>query len=327
MFGEYDHETDVFTPGAAKPNAIQARLDRNQELNSSVPTYLLKLAGFSSWQIGAQSMAVSYPYEDRCPDGGLFSDQSTSMGSHNTFSESTCVYGANGVGIGSDNSFSEDSRIRMKSLDAFSSGNHNVGVDDALIEGKTAVLLPHGIDRLIEEIENGTAVLPHFITEAIDTVNKLPKNPVPGTFYIVRQNINLSSDTDLSNIGILALKKFHMANGGSIDNAMIVSAGTVSFGSGAEVGASGYCDDGYFNAYIMAKGNVSFGAGASFEGAQIVTQGSLSFSAQTAAVSGMHAEALGTINMGSQNSVSGCGNDEGLRSEVFSPPPSYALVR
>ncbi len=57
-FGTWEPATKTFTPGTSNPTAVRVLVERTEERDNAIPSFLAKVFGHSQFDVGAESIAV-----------------------------------------------------------------------------------------------------------------------------------------------------------------------------------------------------------------------------------------------------------------------------
>ncbi len=116
VFGNWDSDTRSFSAGGTPVNAVRVVASRTGE--DALPTYLLYLAGFQSWNI--QVEAVAYRSTEDCQTADITTNGEFSITANNDFYNGFCVEAAGGLSLTSNNYFDDNNRLYVASFDDIS---------------------------------------------------------------------------------------------------------------------------------------------------------------------------------------------------------------
>ncbi|WP_160115950.1 pilus assembly protein TadG-related protein [Candidatus Halocynthiibacter alkanivorans] len=321
----------VFVAGAKPKNAVRATARRTNANENPLQSIFAMFAGINEFEISRSAVAESEPGKG-CKSGGFFSAEEVLSGSDNDYTEDFCLYGDDGVKIGSDNTVSPGTTIAMNDLSDFEQGGENGAVEDSLMEAEYDLELPGLVSGIVDDMQNGLLnEMPDFITNGPVYLNEITDvTPlIPNTLYIVEEVADLGSDRVISDIAIVAKKEIKVGSDVTLSNVVFATEDKILFGSDNVIGSLNYCSDGTYNIYLYSGDNIEFGSDNYFRGAQMGARGELKLGSDVAGIKGVHAEATGKIDYGSADTFGSCGG--GLASDFgdleFPVGTQFALVR
>jgi len=309
----------VFVEGASPKNAVRATARRTAVNQNPLQSIFAIFAGISEFEISRSAVAEIEP-GNGCTGGGFFSAREVLSGSDNNYIENFCLYGDDGVKIGSDNEVAAGAIIAMHDFSGFQQGGNNGGVEDALMEAEYDLVLPGLVAGIIADMKSSSITnMPDFITEGPVYLNEITDStPLsPNTLYIVKKVADLGSNRVISDIAIVAKKEVKVGSDVTLSNVVFATPKKILFGSNNDIGSVNYCGDGAFNIYLFSNSNIEFGSDNYFRGVQMGAKKELKLGSDVAGMEGIHAEAKRNIEYGSADTYGGC--DDGLES-VFGTP-------
>ncbi|KAJ54729.1 hypothetical protein ACMU_16575 [Actibacterium mucosum KCTC 23349] len=309
----------VFTPSGTPINAVRTVTRRDTNNSNPLAALFANLAGISEFNL-VRAAVAHLGAGQGCKGGGLFSDENVESGSNNSYISEFCLYGADGVKIGSDNVVAPGTQITMNDLGDFEQGGANTGTAEALAVADHTLLLPGLVPSIISDMRaDAITNMPPFITDGPVELSEITDTtPLQdNTLYIVEEVADLGSDRNLSNIAIVAQKEVKLGSNNVLSNAIFASNDKILIGSNNQIGDSGYCSTGYFNIYLFSEENIEFGSNNNLQGVQIGGQKELKLGSDVAGLSGVFAEVSGKIDYGSADTWDGCA--EGLESYFALP--------
>ena len=116
VFGNWDSGSRSFSAGGTPVNAVRVVASRTGE--DALPTYLLYLAGFQSWNI--QVEAVAYRSTEDCQTADITANGEFSITANNDFYNGFCVEAAGGLNLTNNNYFDDNNRLYVASFDDIS---------------------------------------------------------------------------------------------------------------------------------------------------------------------------------------------------------------
>lgn len=308
--GRWDATTETFREGEAPNDTVLVTLARNDVRGNGLPTYLLRLAGFTKWDISVQAVAVATQSGRDCRHGGFFSNSVVNSGSNNSYIDGFCLHGQLGVKVGSGNFFEKGTIVSMVDHADLDQSQNNAGLSAALTELDLHLPLPQRIPAIIAAMQSGDlSALPDWITHIQSVSEITPSTPIAeGTLYIVEGVADFGSNRTIRNIAVVTGSEISTGSNVTMHNVFLATASKALFGSNNVIGTEDYCDTGLFNVYIFAMDDIEFvsGTGQAFRGLQMASRGSINLGSQMAEVEGVYGEADRAIVYGSANSYGGC---------------------
>jgi len=113
-FGKWDSSARRFIPHQTPANAVRVTASRTKATNNAVPTFLLRLAGMTSWDVSVQS--VAFRSTESCAVADISSNGKVEIKSENDFYNGYCVEGAKEVKFTGDNQFDDNNSIYVTDL-------------------------------------------------------------------------------------------------------------------------------------------------------------------------------------------------------------------
>ncbi|WP_374372050.1 Tad domain-containing protein [Tabrizicola sp.] len=142
-FGVWDRATRTFTPDGDSRSAVRVRTHRDAAGGNEVSTYLLKFAGFDSWDVRTDSVFETYVPD--CLREGFVAENMVDIQSNNAYLNGFCIHSNDVVSLNSNNYFEEGTVVSMPDqsrLDMPASGTRtNEGLTDALRYGAIQIRL------------------------------------------------------------------------------------------------------------------------------------------------------------------------------------------
>ncbi len=321
----------VFVANSTPKNAVRATARRTNANLNPLQSIFAVFAGITEFEISRSAVAESEPAPG-CDSGGFFSAEEVLSGSNNNYTQDFCLYGADGVKIGSDTDVSPGTVIAMNDLSDFEQGGNNPGAEDILLEENYDLVLPGLVSGIVNDMRNSEITnMPDFVTNGPVYLNEITDvTPLaPNTLYIVEEVADLGSDRVISDIAIVAKKEVKVGSNVALANVVFATPDKILIGSDNEVGSPDYCSDGKYNIYLFSGSNIEFGSNNYFRGAQMGANGELKLGTDISGIEDVHAEATGKIDYGSSESYGTCGG--GLASDFgdleFPVGQLFALVK
>ncbi len=174
--GNWDSGTRTFTAGGTPLNAVRVVTRRSQANGNAAGLFFARALGFNQVDVETTAIAAKVT-PDPCYTNGIVAGNKVLASSTEQILDSFCVYGRNGVKVGSDNTFASGTQVGMLDLDDLEAGSDNTGLSDALVEMDLEPSEAVDVTNLIADLQTD---LPGYITQ-IEYVSDLPDPPVAGT--------------------------------------------------------------------------------------------------------------------------------------------------
>ena len=217
-FGVWDATTRSFTPSATSRSAVRVLTHRDAAGGNEVATYLLKFAGYESWDVRTSSVFEIYVPD--CLREGFVAENLVDIQSNNSYFNGFCIHSNDVVSINSNNYFEEGTIVSMPdtgNLDLPGSGlETNEGLADALRYGAMQIRLINALREVpTAPYATGTQAMWEYIQLAtrngqlsyltapprnITIVNGRPRSATPGSDVVEAGRDLLDRD------GVLALR-------------------------------------------------------------------------------------------------------------------------
>jgi Flp pilus assembly protein TadG len=329
-FGIWDDATRTFTPSAGSRWAVRVTTEQREANNNPVATYLLRLAGFNSWDIRARATMVAY-YKT-CHNNGFIGEGIVDLQSNNEFKDYFCIHSNTHVEANQGNYFEDGTVVSMPNTDDLvipaSGFAHNEGLQEALEPDgygiKEVADLPdliEGLDKSLPDYTEGES--PKFLESIsgyneVGTVRDLNESDLePGKVNHVgcsgSGQVNVKKDTEFNNIVVITECKLFFESGVRLQDAIVAttntSARSISGPSGIQIGNHS-CGTPGGSAAILTMGGAQFGAGLTFKSGQIIARGDVQFPARDVGVEGASVLAGGRIDGTSNMTMAFCGDGD-----------------
>ncbi|WP_321363597.1 TadG family pilus assembly protein [uncultured Celeribacter sp.] len=302
IFGSWDAETESFTAlsdmqpeeGQSEPvaNAVQVTVRRLKERSNPVDTYLMRLAGVNSFDIGATSVArlsegggtVTITSGNSCAAATFLSSYDVTSGGGNEFHEGVCIYGQNGVSFGGDDYYSSKTRVIADDIDTITLNTprqDSAPVEEVKAEGHMDPVLVPQVNNMFAEHwnafygHNGETysgdLVPDFIKNPNTGTAKIvqkdwywsiqPGEIEPYTIYVVKGGAQFSGDLDAHNVMFIVDGYFGTGGGWNLHfydmvifGTQIGLAGNVQWGDPTIT-----CGENRYSVYMFAKDSINMG--------------------------------------------------------------------
>ncbi len=320
--GRWDPATRTLDTTSPVPDAVRARAMRTAANNNRVDTFLLKLAGFTSWDISTYSTVQIFTPD--CILDGLVARGTVEASSQNDFRNTICVHGQQGVKLSIGNTFGDDVIVSMPDLDDLQvpSGDTsaNPGLAEALREKPLQPRLVSRLDEILPALKDyNSDWQPSYIQSAVGSVYTVSESAfdastlVAGNVYDVTCHggnpLKIEGPIDVHDVVIVTNCKVHLGTGVVVENATIATSSTSgqSFtgAEGVQLGRADNCAPGG-GAQLLTLGGVHFAAKMAFQGSQIIAAGDAMITAQAEGILGTSVQAGGDIKLTSQSSFGTC---------------------
>jgi hypothetical protein len=318
--GAWDHASRTLDTSATLSDAVQVTTRRTSAGNNAVPTYLLKLIGIPSWDVGAR--ATAQRFVPGCIREGLIARGQVELSSNNEFIEGICIHGQDGVKISSNNIFAEDVKVTMPDLDLLelpaSGFETNEGLEDALGEDWIDPKIVDHINEIISALKDpASSRQPAYVDPDLAVIEMTrtefnnASSFTPGRVYNVTCNGNQQIDVDLSfsEVVVVTNCRTNFAGGTVLTDAIIATSSTASNAmSGSNdttIGADDSCADGG-GAQLMSAGGMHFAGNMELFGSQLIAAGDIAVAAQADGIEGTSIQAGGDIELTSNSAFGLC---------------------
>jgi len=348
-FGRWSERNQTFVATTTNPNAIKITATRSAANSNPVPTFLLKMAGFSSWNIETHSISFR---DVECQTADISTNGTFSITSNNEFYNSFCV-SANEISLNNNNHFDDDNRFYVPS---FSDITFNGGTSMASIIGRGTDNSDAGLTYadIVEEstdyassytmdvdtlgdffLDPSFADQPSYINTSAAVIQIAAKNVkytsfIPGRIYEVTCGGSDGTKAQFFNgavvqqIVMVSECKIQIGTTSVLEDVILVSRDTsnksVYAASKVQLGTNDACAEGG-GVKIYAAGDFSSAAKLEAYGAFISTVGSVSIAAKSGGIAGIEIQANGDVSFSAQASFGSCKTDENSSLEL-----SYRLV-
>ena len=301
VLGNWDSNSNTFTPAGVPVDAVRIVTRRSGDNGNAVGLFFGRIIGFDEMDVTRTSIAVKK--SNSCYTNGIVAGNQVLSSSNNNVLDSFCVYGRNGVAVGSNNSFSAGTQIGMLNLNDLQAGSNNTGLSDALAEMDLTPDLTTDIAALINDIQTN---LPDYITQT-QNVSALPDPLVPGTAYFVDQPVDIPSGTTLNDVVIVSTDKITVGSDVSLANVILAAGDNVELGSYGAIGDSDYCiGGGDGGVQLIATINIVVGSNTDFFGAQLIAGVDADLGSNEISSTALALQAGNDITLGSNVNLSVC---------------------
>ncbi len=319
--GRWDAVTRTLDTASPFPNAVRTRAARSTGNGNRVDTFLLRLAGFTAWDVGAES--VVQRFIPGCIRNGLVARGWVETSSNNTYRNRICVHGQSGVKLASNSIFEAGVKVTMPDLSDLqmppSGWTSNVGIADALGEGFLEPRLVSLLPTIIPDLADiNSPFQPGYIQASPGTVVDVEEKDWDGTVITAGNVYNVTchggnpltiGGATIERVVIVTNCRVNLDSGLKLYDATIATTNTsaMSFtgSSGVELGRPDDCAAGG-GAQLLTLGGVHFAAQMVYHGSEVVAVGDADMAAQVGGINGISVQTGGDINLTSNNSFGLC---------------------
>ena len=333
VFGTWDYDTNTFTEVEHSRSAVMVTTRQTAENGNAISTFLLKLAGLTSWSLERQSVFTTY--HPPCFREGFVAQDVVDLQSGNTYSNGFCIHSNGYVSLNSNNYFEAGTVVSMPDMtqiDLPQSGMEtNEGLEAALRYGRYNIRILNQLPGIIVDLyDPASDEQPDYITS--DQVNMLTGNSieqddlVPNAVNMMScsggNQVNIKSGTEFRNIVFVSNCKLKFESGVSLENAVIATSNTdtksINSPSGLRLGRDDGCATGG-GAQLLTLGGVDVASDLQVYGSQILALKDIQFSANANGVEGASMVSGSTISGTSNMSMGFCGGgmDNSFQAEYF----------
>jgi hypothetical protein len=348
QFGIWNAASRTFSADPASRTAVRVQTHRDEDGDNEVATFLLKLAGFDSWDV--QATAVFETYEPPCLREGFVAEDLVDIQSNNSYFNGFCLHSNDVVSINSNNYFEAGTVVSMPDISDLELPNSgyktNEGLAEALRYGAMQIRLINALSEVSSSPWSvGKADMWDFLQKAtrdgqltditgtprtITIVNGKPRqssgdaNEVEASKNLLDRNDKSALRSNAVNYVYCSSTSTQLAITTIIQNAVIITNCKVNFGSGgaienallATTSTSETSISGSSSARIGKVDDCSAGGGA-----QLVSLGGMDFAAGVSIHGGQliglkeiefaaNGEGLKGVSIISGDTVSGTSNME-----------------
>jgi len=254
-FGYWDASTQTFTVNQDSRSAVRVQTHRTEGGDNEIGTYLLKFAGFDSWDV--QTVSMFETYDPPCLAEGFVAESMVDIQSNNSYFRGFCIHSNDVVSINSNNFFEEGTIVSMPdtaNLELPNSGyNSNEGLAEALRYGAMYLRVINALKSVSTSWNTGRADMWNFLQLASrdGQLDYITRNARRLAVVNGKPNASLATDDDaqigrdlLDRSGALALRSnaVNYVNCSStstqlqitttLSNVVIITNCQISFGSG-----------------------------------------------------------------------------------------------
>ncbi|MGL4235703.1 pilus assembly protein TadG-related protein [Tabrizicola sp.] len=305
-FGVWDRATRKFIPDPNSRKAVRVATHRDEAGNNEIATYLLKFAGFGSWNVRTSS--VFETFVPLCLREGFVAENLVDIQSNNSYFEGFCIHSNDVVSVNSNNYFEEGTVVSMPDstkLEMPNSGyDTNEGLAEALRYGAMQIRLINALKEVPDSpYATGVTAMWNFLQLAardgqLDYITATPRQVtivngrprpadtsddlVEATRDLLDRNDSLALRPNAVNYLYCSSTSMQLQIKQLLSNVVIITNCQVSFGSGgalesgllATLDTGGTSISGSSDTRIGQKDDCAKGGGA-----QLVSLGGMDFAA------------------------------------------------
>jgi len=337
-FGSWNTDNRKFTANATPTNAIRVTAVRSRSNSNPVPTFFLRLAGLTSWDVAAQS--VAYRSSTDCATADISTKGKFDLTSNNDFYNGFCVAAKGGVEMNNNNQFDDNNIIYVKRLDdvdlpgsssmATVVGRGTANSSASLTYGdvfqvKSDIATPYTTDisalasNYLDPLYSGQ---PDYINTAaavirLDARDVKYTSFIPGRIYEVQcggsagSKAQFYNGAEISKIVMVSDCKIQLGKGSSFENVVLVSKSTSSksvyAAAKVRLGADDDCAVGG-GVSIYTAGGFKSASKLKAYGAYISAVKKVKVAAQNDSIAGIRIDAGGDVSFSAQASFGSCKN-------------------
>lgn len=331
-FGTFDPETRSFSIDESSTSAAMVETFRVSDRANSVGTFLLKLVGFTEWDLVTPS--VFETYRRACLREGFVAEQRVEIQSNNIYTNGFCIHSNTYVSVNSGNFWEAGTVVSMPddaNLELPQSGfDTNDGLQAALREGRYTIRLLNRLDALVDGVQTqGTRYSRPWITNytpKVLTGKKLVAADFdPGRIHRMSCSgggqVMFEAGEVFEDIVLVGSNcDFKFGQGVQLIDATIITTSTdaksINAPSGLKVGLDDSCAEGG-GAQIVTYGGIDIAASLEMYGGQFLALGPIAFAAEANGIEGASMVSSSTIDGTSNMTMGFCGSGMTEAFEAF----------
>ncbi|MFQ5438195.1 MAG: TadG family pilus assembly protein [Paracoccaceae bacterium] len=352
-FGNWDAETEAFSTSETPTNAVLVTATRSSVAANALPTFLLRLVGFNSWNIEVQSIA--YRSSQGCDNVDISANGTVSFAEDNDFYKGYCVEAATELVLADGNQFDDDNILYVESTGAinFSGGDGlssviGRGTSDSsatliysdIVQTKSLISAPFVSDvsaLATSYLDPYYESMPDYINTSSATIT-LDANDVEttnfqnGRIYEVLCGesegsvAEIADDSEVSEVVIVSECSISVGANAELTDVVLVSLGpggadSVITGENVALGDADDCAEGG-GVSIYAAGGVTLGSDVELNGVYVSSTGSVTVDSAEDGVHGVAIDADGDISFSATAAFGTCNDTASVEGDV-----SYLLVK
>lgn len=322
QIGTWNSGARVFTPGGMPPyNAVRVVVRRSVANGNPHQLFMAGVFGApDSVDIEAEAIAFGTASETSCYANGFIAQGGTSriIGQSNNQFSGFCMHGRNGVEIGSDNRFSNNARVSMRSLSDFKQGSSNVIPAGTVYANDSEQSLAGNIEAILSDFKSLKGPFPSYINTANETTingdykDNGSRRYLSGRIYRIRGVAEVTRN--ISNVAIIADKEIKINSGRVLTNVVMTSDDKIDFGSNVRIGNIVYktnlnpadCVSITSRSFLAARNNITFGSNLSLSGVQAISGDLFEVGSDIRVHGALGAQVANEIKVGSSGKYQSC---------------------
>jgi len=351
-FGSWDNDTRTFSTSATIADAVRVTATRSSENANPVPTFLLRLAGFQSWNIQVDS--VAWRSAGDCSNADISTNGVFELDADSDFFNGFCVEALAGMDLGGDNLFDDDNRLSVADFnDVTFPGSVGMASNVGRGSGNSSAGLTYS------DIFNENADISAPYTADVDTLGDLYLNPlyegqpayinvssttitidaddvkytsfIPGRIYEVvcgdsaGDTAQFFSEAFVTGVVIVSECRLQLGQDAVFQDVVLVSreagSNSVYAASGVQLGEDDECADGG-GVSIFAAGDFLADSDLEAYGTYVSAVGEVQIAAAEGGIEGIAIDANGDVTFTEEGDFGACNNSTSNATEV-----SYLLVK
>jgi hypothetical protein len=338
-FVSYDFETGSFVRDG-DINAVIVEARRNEGRGNALPTHLLKLVGFNSWDMIVFSVACAAPAGGvDCAVAAIITSYFMDTGGGNTMNGRVCLHGETGILTGGNDWYDEDVRLSSGSVNRITVNSYSpsdLSLDDLRVEEDLSPVIVPQLQAIHNDLwdalytsgvtEYSGDLLPRSIFDSEDPIPVVrvegwwgiqPNALAENTIYVVNGGVQFAGAVDIENVAIISNQGIGVGGGFNLrfDNIFFMGtqlnlAGNVTWGPWFNT-----CDATEFGVYLLGTQSLSMGGWGNATSINGVIGAAPQFNpGGSMNASGVYFESTGYLPLGGDININGCGRPP-LRSD------------
>ncbi len=256
--------------------------------------FLAGLLLADDFNIAARAVAA-LETSGNCYSNGILAKGVTEIEQGASIGNGVCVYGRGGVQMSQNITVEDGGSVGALDINSITYQQGFSGDPSTFFEGEMDLSIADNLGSLIDDLENGL-YLPENIDDVM-VVDSLPDSPIPGTAYILNNDLNIDQDFELQDVLLVVRGEIDIGQNGSITN---------SYGT---------CPDGEPGVGIIATGKIVLNQGSTSKGVQLISSNDLHIE-QNAHFEG-NAIVDGNAHIQQAPVLSACGSTVGAETGIF----------
>jgi len=325
-FGTYDKSTKSFNVNDDSRAAVYVKTDRLSENANPVTSFLLRIVGFSDFDVATAS--VFETYRPTCLREGFVAEKIVDVQSNNGFMNGFCIHSNTHVSANQNNLFEAGTIVSMpdiNDIDLAQSGfEKNEGLEAALREGRVRLRIFARLKQIEAGMTNpNSRYYRPYITNKTPLKSNLTANNnnlamsdlTTGRVHELNctkpnGSLTLAGET-FSDVVIITNCPIKMSASTALEEVTFIvtddGASSITAPSGLRLGKDDNCADGG-GAQLLTYGGIANAAKVQMYGSQIIAVGTVNFAAANDGIEGASIIAANEIDITSGSSMAFCGS-------------------